>query len=547
MNNLKIVRRYFRVTKADKKIAALLVLSSMLANGPYLFVSLLFSMAVARLAEGDTAGVLFLMTVYFLLKIASKVFKTTSLIVERKLYNDVYEKVQDQMVKKLDRIDMNTFTACNKGELLNIVNGDTRVLAEFGTWLSQAVLLLFSLIVSVAVLAKVSLGLMTAGLMVNALVIYILNIYNEKYERLTKEGKEKADDETRFYGELISGMKEIKIFQILNPLHEKYRRLNESYIHVHNKQIQNRVISNIVNPSITMCTEIVLMVYACWQCLHGVFGIDTVLIIQSYFGTMFTSLSDLVTSLGELRIKHVSIERYDGFLGQKEDEKEENLAVEELDDHGIRMEHLCFSYEKETIFDNYSVEVPQNTLTALAGPSGCGKSTFFHLLLRFEKPDSGRILIGGNDIGRYPREQYAGLVTCVSQQPYLFICQFMTILRWSIRILRRFGKRAGMRKLMIISCLFRMDMTRYWRKEEPIFREGREQRIAIARALLKDADVILLDEITSALDEATSAEIIRTVAKLQKNHTIMLITHKKKERELCRKYYSTCRRLAICS
>ena len=58
--------------------------------------------------------------------------------------------------------------------------------------------------------------------------------------------------------------------------------------------------------------------------------------------TMFTSLSDLVTSLGELRIKHVSIERYDGFLGQKEDEKEENLAVEELDDHGIRMEHLCF-------------------------------------------------------------------------------------------------------------------------------------------------------------------------------------------------------------
>ncbi len=155
MNNLKIVRRYFRVTKADKKIAALLVLSSMLANGPYLFVSLLFSMAVARLAEGDTAGVLFLMTVYFLLKIASKVFKTTSLIVERKLYNDVYEKVQDQMVKKLDRIDMNTFTACNKGELLNIVNGDTRVLAEFGTWLSQAVLLLFSLIVSVAVLAKV--------------------------------------------------------------------------------------------------------------------------------------------------------------------------------------------------------------------------------------------------------------------------------------------------------------------------------------------------------------------------------------------------------
>lgn len=141
MNNIKIIRRYFQVTKANKKIAVLLVLSSMLANGPYLFVSLLFSMAVARLADGDTGGVLFLMTIYFLLKIVSKVFKITGLMVERKLYNDVYKKVQDQMVRKLDRIDMNTFAACNKGELLNIVNGDTRVLAEFGTWLSQAVLI----------------------------------------------------------------------------------------------------------------------------------------------------------------------------------------------------------------------------------------------------------------------------------------------------------------------------------------------------------------------------------------------------------------------
>lgn len=72
---------------------------------------------------------------------------------------------------------------------------------------------------------------------------------------------------------------------------------------------------------------------------------------------------------------------------------------------------------------------------------------------------------------------------------------------------------------------------------------GQKQRIAIARALLKDADMVLLDEITSALDEATAAEIIQTVAKLQNHHTILLITHKKQGAGMVPEYHSTCCRL----
>ena len=496
-------------------------------------MSLLFSMAIDSLSKGDANRVMLMMVIYFLLKICSKVFKIISLMVERRLYNDVYRKLQDQMVEKLDRIEMTTFAVCNKGELLNLVNGDVRVLAEFGTWLSEALLLLFSFAVSIVVLAKISLGLMAVGFLVNALVIWILNIYNEKYEKLTKEGKQKGDDETRFYGELLSGMREIKIFQMLAPLHTKYRRLNEAYIDVHNKQIRNRVISNILNPSITMCMEIVLMIYACWQCLHGVFGIDTVLIIQSYFGTMFTSLSDLVTALGELRIKHVSIDRYDGFMRKKEDEMTETEVVVESKDYDIQMNHLGFSYGEEPIFSDYSVRILPNTLTALSGPSGCGKSTFFHLLLRFEKPDSGTIRVGGNEIWCYPKETYAGLVTCVSQQPYLFhmsIYDNFALVNPDMDQIRKACRDAEIDDYI-------MSLPQGY---ETILKEGgsnlsggQRQRIAIARALLKNAKVLLLDEITSALDEATAADVMRTVTKLAENHTILMISHKAVEQNLC--------------
>lgn len=533
MKNIRIIRRYFQVTGADKKIAALLILVSMLANGPYLFVSLLFSMAVASLAKGDAKAVVYLMAVYFLLKIASKVFKILSLMAERKLYNDVYGKVQKQMVDKLGRMDMNTFSDCNKGELLNLVNGDTRVLAEFGTWMSEAILLFVSFLVSIVVLAKISVGLMAAGFLVNVLVIYILNIYNEKYEKLTKEGKRKADDETRFYGELLSGMKEIKIFQILEKLHEKYRNLNRAYIEVHDRQIRNRVISNILNPSITMCMEIGLMIYACRQCLHGAFGIDTVLIIQSYFGTMFTSLSELVTSLGELRVKHVSIERYDSFLQKPEAEIKKTEQKAETDGYEIRMENLCFSYGTKTIFQDFHTQVPEDSLTALSGPSGCGKSTFFNLLLRFEKPDAGKIVIGGRDASSYPDEQYAGMVTCVSQQPYLFrmsVYENLALINPDFEKIRKACRDAEI-DAYIMSLPDGYDTV--LEEGGSNLSGGQRQRLAIARALLKEARILLLDEITSALDEETADGVMKTVAALGKDHTILLISHKKKEREIC--------------
>lgn len=282
-----------------------------------------------------------------------------------------------------------------------------------------------------------------------------------------------------------------------------------------------------------MCMEIVLMIYACWQCLHGVFGIDTVLIIQSYFGAMFTSLSDLVTALGELRIKHVSIDRYDGFMRKKEDKMTETEVVVESKDYDIQMDHLGFSYGEEPIFSDYSVRILPNTLTALSGPSGCGKSTFFHLLLRFEKPDSGTIRVGGNEIWCYPKETYAGLVTCVSQQPYLFhmsIYDNFALVNPDMDQIRKACRDAEIDDYI-------MSLPQGY---ETILKEGgsnlsggQRQRIAIARALLKNAKVLLLDEITSALDEATAADVMRTVTKLAENHTILMISHKAVEQNLC--------------
>lgn len=533
MKNLRIIKKYFQVTKANKKITFILVLASLLANGPYMFTSLLFSLTINYLTKQNSKMVIITMILYFVLKIASKLFKIISYNIEKKLYNDVYLKLQNDMIKKLDIINMKYFTNHSKGEILNIVNGDIKLLAEFGTWLSQAILLFLSFIISIIILSQISISLMILGCIINSIVIYILNIYNDKFEILTKEGKLKADDEMQFYSQLLNGLRDIKIFSILDQLHAKYQLLNKAYLNIHDKQIKNKIISNIISPSITMCTEIILMFYACYNCLNGKFEIDTVLIIQSYFGTLFSSLSDFISTLGELRIKNVSIDRYDNFINSSCNEYFLNDDMIKPNEFCITFKNVTFSYREKTVFQNFNLNLKSNSLIAIIGPSGCGKSTLFNLLLRFEKPISGKILIGTHPIDKYSRIKYSQILTCVAQHPYLFnmsIYENLALIDPDINNIKKACQQAEIDEY-IMSLPKQYDTI--LSDGALNFSGGQQQRLAIARALLKNSKILLFDEITSALDEKTSYEIFQTLIKLKKTHTILMISHKPSEYQQC--------------
>lgn len=533
MKNLRIIKKYFQVTKANKKITFILVLASLLANGPYMFTSLLFSLTINYLTKQNSKMVIITMILYFVLKIASKLFKIISYNIEKKLYNDVYLKLQNDMIKKLDIINMKYFTNHSKGEILNIVNGDIKLLAEFGTWLSQAILLFLSFIISIIILSQISISLMILGCIINSIVIYILNIYNDKFEILTKEGKLKADDEMQFYSQLLNGLRDIKIFSILDQLHAKYQLLNKAYLNIHDKQINNKIISNIISPSITMCTEIILMFYACYNCLNGKFEIDTVLIIQSYFGTLFSSLSDFISTLGELRIKNVSIDRYDNFINSSCNEYFLNDDMIKPNEFCITFKNVTFSYREKTVFQNFNLSLKSNSLISIIGPSGCGKSTLFNLLLRFEKPTSGKILIGTHPIDKYSRIKYSQILTCVAQHPYLFnmsIYENLALIDPDINNIKKACQQAEIDEY-IMSLPKQYDTI--LSDGALNFSGGQQQRLAIARALLKNSKILLFDEITSALDEKTSYEIFQTLIKLKKTHTILMISHKPSEYQQC--------------
>lgn len=193
----------------------------------------------------------------------------------------------------------------------------------------------------------------------------------------------------------------------------------------------------------------------------------------------------------------------------------------------ITFDNVSFSYGDSPVIENFSATLQPGTVTALVGPSGSGKSTLATMLARFQDPDSGRITIGGVDIRELT---FAELYRTVS-----FVLQTTHLLRVSIRDNIRLARPdasdeavwEAARAAQISEFIMELDDGLDTVIGDDIdVSGGQAQRIAIARAILADAPILILDEATTAVDPDAEAEIQTALNSLVKGKTVLVIAHK---------------------
>ncbi|MFQ6860965.1 MAG: ABC transporter ATP-binding protein [Beduini sp.] len=521
------------MAKVKKRYTFYLIITSLLADGPYMFTSLLFSYAIKFLTIQKMDTVIFIFVLYFALKIISKIARIANYQAAKLYYNESYMQLQGQVLDKVNDLEYDYFTNERKSHLINTINIDIKELADFGTWLSRSLFLVISFLVSIIILWQISFALMVFGVVVNGIVIYILNRYNDHYEKSMFKAKQQTDKEVGFFSQIMNGMSEIKIFDLLVQFKQIYHRHNEDYLIEHDRMINNNIIKNIVSPAITMLAEILLMIYSVYYCFKGIFGIETVLIIQSYFGNLFGSLSELVTILGELRLKKVSIDRYAQFL------EEEVLLQNKQDWQPIKvngevtLKDVTFSYHKQVNLSHLNLTFKPGKITGLVGSSGSGKSTILKLILGFIHPNSGKVMIDDQNLSGISRSALSQMVTMVNQDPFIFnlsIYDNFALINPDRKRIEEVCKKVHLYDY-IMSLPQQFDTI--LNENATDLSGGQKQRLAIARALLKNTKIILFDEITSALDEHLSEDILGFLKEIKQDHTIIMITHRSKEYQLC--------------
>ena len=243
---------------------------------------------------------------------------------------------------------------------------------------------------------------------------------------------------------------------------------------------------------------------------------------------VFSQIQSAGSAMASLRIVGSSIDHAEQIdLLPELDEKGHTVRP---DDHTITFSHVDFSYDRKPILQDVSFSIPNLTTTAIIGPSGSGKTTLCSLIARFWDTDSGRIAIGGTDIKEYTLESLMDQVSMVFQNVYLFADTIENNIK--------FGKPEATHEEVVLAA--KKACCHEFIEALPdgyhtVIGEGganlsggEKQRISIARAILKDAPIIIFDEATANVDPENEDKLQKAMEELMKDKTILMIAHRLK-------------------
>lgn len=199
-----------------------------------------------------------------------------------------------------------------------------------------------------------------------------------------------------------------------------------------------------------------------------------------------------------------------------------------LDRYDIEFEHVTFGYDSRKVLRNVSFKIPERTSTAIVGPSGSGKTTICNLIARFYDVERGRVLVGGHDVREFTCDSLLSHISMVFQNVYLF----HDTIRNNICFGREDATEAEMIEAARKACCHDFIMALPDGYDTVIgegggtLSGGEKQRISIARAILKDASVVILDEATASIDPENEHLIQNALSELTRGKTIITIAHR---------------------
>ena len=235
---------------------------------------------------------------------------------------------------------------------------------------------------------------------------------------------------------------------------------------------------------------------------------------------MFGSMASIA------RVIEASLDRLDNVLDMPVlDEQGTDIMPEHFD---IELEHVSFSYGGENVIRDVSVKIPEGTTCALVGPSGSGKTTLVSLVARFWDVQEGNIRIGGYDVKEYTCDSLLRNFSIVFQNVYLF--------EDTIENNIKFGASDATHEMVVKAAKkacchdFISELSEGYQtlvgEGGASLSGGERQRISIARAILKDAPIVILDEATASVDPENERELQQAIAELTKDKTILMIAHR---------------------
>ena len=441
-------------------------------------------------------------------------------------------KMREDLFEHLQRIPLTFFTKRKIGDIFSRIASDMAdVQALVTETIPHYLFNLLTCVITAVILFWLNWKMALLSLSFLPAALYIIHRIRPRIMELSKNVAESNADIAHFLFESLSNTSLIRAFGAEMPECEKLREKQSGILKFLLRYQILGAFSGSVPTMFTVINTLIVFGYGGFLVLEDSLSIGSLVAFSVYQGRVFGPLQGLMDGFLVMQKSRVSLTRVREILDIEPVCTENGDHVPE---HGelrgdIAFKNVSFAYdENESVLRDLSFQIPSGKITALVGPSGVGKTTICHLILKLFDPDSGQITLDGTGLNQFRTEWLRKQIALVSQDIFLFHTSILENIRFSDARASDEDVEAAAKAACIHEFILSLPKGYHTVVGDRGVRlsGGQKQRISIARSILLNPKVLILDEATAFLDASVEERLKETIRFLMRDRTIIIVSHR---------------------
>ena len=433
--------------------------------------------------------------------------------------------------EKINRMPLKYFDSKTHGEVLSRVTNDIDTLSQnLNQSLSQVISSTTTIIGVLIMMLSISVQMTLVSLIMLPVSMILIMLVVKKSQKYFKQQQEYLGHVNGQVEEVYGGHNIVKAFNKENDVIEEFNKLNEE---LYNSAWKSQFLSGMMMPIMSFIGNlgyVLISIMGGYLAIKKTIEVGDILSFTQYVRNFTQPLSQTAQIANVMQSMAAAAERTFEFLNEDEEVQFAENPVNPDEIKGeVSFENVHFGYtEDKTIINDFSVEIKQGQKVAIVGPTGAGKTTIVKLLMRFYDINSGTIKIDGRDINDFNRGDLRSIFGMVLQDTWLFNGSIIDNLRYSKldasdEEVIKAAKLAHVDNFVkTLPDGYNMELN----EEANNISQGQKQLLTIARAILADPKILILDEATSSVDTRTEVLIQKAMENLMEGRTSFIIAHR---------------------
>ncbi len=469
--------------------------------------------------------------ILIIIYIVSSIFQIIQGIIMSKVSNDISYKLRNKLSEKINRLPMKYFDSKTHGEVLSVVTNDIDTVSQA---LNQSVT---TIITSVSTIIGVIIMMLTINIPMTIVSVLIVPFCMMILGRVIKKSQKYFSIQQNYLGhvnghieEVYGGYDIVKAFNGEDKVITKFDELNDT---LYDSAWKSQFLSTAMHPIMGFIGNlgyVIITILGGYMVIKDKIKVGDILSFTQYVRNFTNQISQLSQVINSIQSAVAASERVFEFLDLEEEViKVKNPQSIKNITGNVTFDHVKFGYnENKTIINDFSANIKDGQKVAIVGPTGAGKTTIVKLLMRFYELNSGRILIDGKDITKFNRDDIRSLFGMVLQDTWLFNGTIKENIRYGKLDASDYDIKEACKTASVDHFIKTLpdgyDMV--LNEEADNISGGQKQLLTIARVILANPKILILDEATSSVDTRTEIMIQEAMDKLMEGRTSFIIAHR---------------------